>query len=133
MTIRNEPTEGDLLLAELAALGRRAFPGEEGGMTFLIMAADSRAPHDEDAAYGVPHVLMYAGERADRPVADHREPWSAHLHAADGTYLTTLVDGSPTPLDAAADADRCARELTERLRRRRRSNYPPVARRFCTF
>ncbi|MGW7312301.1 hypothetical protein [Streptomyces sp. NPDC054865] len=132
MTIRNDATEGDLLLAELAALGRRAFPGEEGGMTFLIMASDPVAPHDEDAAYGVEHVLMYAGERADRPAADHNEPWSAHLHAADGTYLTTLVDGSPTPLDAAADAARCARQVVWQLSRRR-SNIPPVARRFCTF
>ncbi|MEW1700634.1 MULTISPECIES: hypothetical protein [unclassified Streptomyces] len=85
MTIRNEPTEGDLLLAELAARGRNAFLGEEGGMTFLIMAADPDAPHDEDAAYGEPHILMYAGERADRPAADHRDLWSAHLHVADGT------------------------------------------------
>ncbi|MER8233124.1 hypothetical protein [Streptomyces sp. NPDC094049] len=133
MTIRNEPTEDDLLLAELAARGRSAFLGEEGGMTFLIMTADPDAPHDEDAAYGVPHILMYASERADRPAADHRDPWSAHLHVADGTYLTTLVDGSPTPLDAAADAARCAREVTERLSRRHRRNFPPVARRFCTF
>ncbi|MGO4459867.1 hypothetical protein AB4039_21600 [Streptomyces sp. M-16] len=133
MTNQTEPTEGDLLLAELAALGRRAFPGEEGGMTFLIMAVDLDAPDDEDAAYGVLHVLMYAGERADRPAADHREPWSAHLHAADGTYLTTLVGGSPTPLDPAADAARCAREVTERLSERRRSSIRPLARRFCTF
>ncbi|MDH6544146.1 hypothetical protein [Streptomyces sp. SPB4] len=133
MTNRNEPTEGDLLRDELAVLGRHAFPGEEGGMTFLIMAADPGAPDDEDAAYGVLHILMYAGERADRPAADHREPWSAHLHAADGTYLTTLVDGSPKPLDAAADAARCAREVTERLSRPHRGNFPPVARRFCTF
>lgn len=133
MTSRNEPTEGDLLLAELAARGRHAFPGGEGGMTYLIMAADPGAPDAEDAAYGVPHVLMYVGERADRPASEHREPWSAHLHAADGTYLDTLVDGSPALLDAAADAVRCAREVTERLSRRRRSNIPPVARRFCTF
>ncbi|WP_331735396.1 hypothetical protein OG590_40375 (plasmid) [Streptomyces goshikiensis] len=133
MTNRNEPTEGDLLRDELAVLGRHAFPGEEGGMTFLIMAADPGAPDDEDAAYGVLHVLMYAGERADRPAADHREPWSAHLHAADGTYLTTLVDGSPKPLDAAADAAWCAREVTQRLSWHCRENFPPVARRFCTF
>lgn len=133
MTDLSEPTEGDLLRAELAARGRHAFPGTEGGMTFLIMAADPGAPDDEDAAYGVLHVLMYAGERADRPASAHCEPWSAHLHAADGTYLETLVDGSPALLDAAADAARCAREVTERLSRRRRSNIPPVARRFCTF
>ncbi|MDX3537869.1 hypothetical protein PV721_26630 [Streptomyces sp. MB09-01] len=67
MTHQSAPTEGDLLRAELAARGRHAFPGTEGGMTFLIMAADPGAPDDEDAAYGVLHVLMYAGERADRP------------------------------------------------------------------
>ncbi|MFG2298415.1 hypothetical protein [Streptomyces sp. NPDC048603] len=133
MTNQKEPTEGDLLRAELAALGRHAFPGEEGGVTFLIMAADPDAPDDEGSVYGVLHVLMYAGERADRPAADHRESWSAHLHDADGTYLATLVGSSPTPLDAAADAARCAREVTERLGRRRRGNFPPVARRFCTF
>ncbi|MCX5078742.1 hypothetical protein OHA84_38060 (plasmid) [Streptomyces sp. NBC_00513] len=130
MTRRNEPTEGDLLLAELAARGRHAFPGGEGGVSFLIMAIDPGAPDDEDAAYGVPHVLMYAGEQADRPASQHSEPWSAHLHAADGTYLDTLVDGSPEPLDAAADAARCAHEVTAQLRR---SNIPPTARRFCTF
>ncbi|WP_030723054.1 hypothetical protein [Streptomyces sp. NRRL F-2580] len=133
MTHQSAPTEGDLLRAELAVRGRHAFPGTEGGMTFLITAADPGAPDDEDAAYGVLHVLMYAGERADRPAPDHRESWSAHLHAADGTYLETLVDGSLTPLGAAADAARCGRQVTWQLSRRRRSNIPPVARRFCTF
>ncbi|WP_331732045.1 hypothetical protein OG592_41060 (plasmid) [Streptomyces avidinii] len=74
MTDPNEPPEGDLLRAELAARGRHAFPGTEGCMTFLIMAADPGAPADEDAAYGVPHVLMYAGERVDRPAFDHCDP-----------------------------------------------------------
>ncbi|MFE5795795.1 hypothetical protein ACFQ8C_24920 [Streptomyces sp. NPDC056503] len=132
MPHHDEPTEGDLLRAELAAHGRHAFPGSEGGMSFLIMAAHPGAPDDEDVAYGVPHVLMYAGERADRPASQHREPWSAHLHDATGDYLTTLVDSGPAGLDAATDAARCARELTDRLARRF-GTLPPVPKRFCTF
>ncbi|MFS0691883.1 hypothetical protein [Streptomyces nitrosporeus] len=112
------PTEGELLRAALAAVGRYAFPGSEGGMTFLIMAARPGAPDDENAAYDGLHVLMYAGERADRPASEHREPWSAHLHDAAGDYLTTLVDGAPGDLDAAADAIRCAREVTDKLAQR---------------
>ncbi|WNO62320.1 hypothetical protein RPQ02_40730 [Streptomyces sp. AM2-3-1] len=64
----------------------------------------------------VPHVLMYAGEQADRPVAEHREPWSAHLHGSEGDYVATIFDGSRAPLDAA-DAALCAREVTAWLAR----------------
>ncbi|MFE4658262.1 hypothetical protein ACFRFJ_16455 [Streptomyces hydrogenans] len=118
MPHHDEPTEGDLLRVELAAYGHHAFPGGEGGMSYLIMAAHPCAPDDEDAAYSLPHVLLYAGERADRPASQHREPWSAHLHDATGDYLTTLVDGAPAGLDAAADAARCAREVADQLARR---------------
>ncbi|MET7563778.1 hypothetical protein ABZS95_26790 [Streptomyces sp. NPDC005479] len=107
-----QPTEGDLLRAELAALGRHAFLGGDGGVTYLITAVDPAAPADESAACNVPHVLMYAGEQADRPAAEHREPWSAHLHGAEGDYVATIFDGSRAPLDAAADAVLCAREVT---------------------
>lgn len=54
---------------------------------------------------------MYAGEQADRPAAKHREPWSAHLHDAHGDYVDTVFDGSPAPLDAAADAELCATKV----------------------
>ncbi|HWU08344.1 MAG TPA: hypothetical protein VN520_18510 [Streptomyces sp.] len=115
---QSPPTEGELLRAALAAVGRYAFPGTEGGMTFLIMAARPGAPDDEEAAYDGPHVLMYAGERAERPATEHREPWSAHLHDVTGDYLTTLVDGAPGDIDAVADAVRCAREVTDKLAHR---------------
>ncbi|WP_327421774.1 hypothetical protein OG763_14640 [Streptomyces sp. NBC_01230] len=54
---------------------------------------------------------MYAGEQADRPAAEHRDPWSAHLHGAYGDYVATVFDGSPAPLDAAADAELCATKV----------------------
>ncbi|MEU4360036.1 hypothetical protein [Streptomyces virginiae] len=60
----------------------------------------------------VPYLLIYAGERADRPATKHDERWSAHLHGADGEYVATTLDGSPTPLDATADAALCARAVT---------------------
>ncbi|MEV6680710.1 hypothetical protein AB0N09_28170 [Streptomyces erythrochromogenes] len=110
------PTEGDLLRAELAALGHPAFPGGDRGASYLITAVEPTDPDDEDAPYGVPHVLMYAGERADRPATEHHERWSAHLHGADGEYVATIFDGSTTPLDAAADAALCARAVTTWLR-----------------
>ncbi|HET6354680.1 hypothetical protein [Streptomyces sp.] len=124
-------TEGDLLRAELAALGRHAFLGGDRGVTYLIMAVDPAAPDDETAAYGVPHILMYAGEQADRPAFDHHEPWSAHLHGSDGDYVATIFDGSPTPLDAAADAALCARVVIAWLRNYL-GNFPPRPKRFCT-
>lgn len=123
-------TEGDLLRAELAALGRHAFLGGDRGVTYLIMAVGPVASDDESAAYGVPHILMYAGEQADRPATEHREPWSAHLHGAAGEYVA-IFDGSPTPLDAAADAALCARHVTAWLRGYL-GHFPPRPKRFCT-
>ncbi|MDQ0847771.1 hypothetical protein [Streptomyces sp. V1I6] len=124
-------TEGDLLRAELAALGRHAFLGGEGGMSYLIMAVEPTTQGDETAAYGVPHILMYAGEQADRPATAHREPWSAHLHGATGDYVATIFDGSPTPLDAAADAALCARHVTAWLQSYL-GHFPTPPKRFCT-
>ncbi|WP_331718468.1 hypothetical protein [Streptomyces sp. NBC_00624] len=125
------PTEGDLLRTELAALGRHAFLGGDRGITYLIMAVDPAAPDDESAAYNVPHVLMYAGEQADRPATEHREPWSAHLHGAEGDYVATIFDGSRAPLDAAVDAALCAREVTAWLARYL-GDVPPHPERFRT-
>lgn len=112
----SEPTEGDLLCAELAKAGRYAFPGSEGGATYVIMAVDPAAPNVESEAYGVPHLLMYAGEEADRPASEHREPWSAHLHGAEGDYVASVYGGSLVPLDAVADAERCAAGVVAWLR-----------------
>ncbi|MEU4499223.1 hypothetical protein AB0F96_38695 [Streptomyces sp. NPDC023998] len=123
------PTEGDLLRTELAALGLHAFLSGDRGVTYLITAVDPATPDDETAAYGVQHVLMYAGEQADRPATEHREPWSAHLQGADGDYVATIFDGSPTPLDAADDAALCAREVTAWLRNYLGAAHPE---RFCT-
>ncbi|MBT2453291.1 hypothetical protein [Streptomyces sp. ISL-86] len=111
-----KPTEGDVLIAELAKLGRRAYLGGEGGVSYLIMAVDPDAPDDPTFPYGHPHVLMYAGEQADRRASQHREPWSAHLHGADGDYVATIGANFSGRLDAAADAARCAREVDQWLR-----------------
>ncbi|MFD4315029.1 hypothetical protein [Streptomyces sp. NPDC058548] len=110
-----EPTEGDLLIAELAKVGRRAYVGGEGGVSYLIMAAAPDAPDDPTFPYDHPHVLMYAGEQADRPASEHVEPWSAHLHGADGDYVATIGANFSSHLDADADAARLAREVTDWL------------------
>src|SRR5690242_16127952 len=82
----NRPvTEGDLLIAELARRGRRAYRGGDRGATFLIMTADPHAPDDEESAYTTAHVLMCAGEHVDRPADEHNEPWAGHLYDAQGT------------------------------------------------
>ncbi|MGW3736640.1 hypothetical protein [Streptomyces sp. NPDC005148] len=104
-------TEGDLLRAALARAGRQAFLGGEGGMSYLILAVAPAGQDGEQRAYGGPHLLMYAGEQADRPAAEHRDPWSAHLHGANGDYVATVFDDSPAPLDAAADAELCATKV----------------------
>ncbi|MFC8887222.1 hypothetical protein ACFT54_09925 [Streptomyces cinereoruber] len=105
-------TEGELLIAELAKLGREAGLTREGGVSCVVMAA---APDAPPFPYDRPHVLMYAGERADRPAADREEPWSAHLHGANGEYITDIGSTSPAPLGPLSDAARCAREVVEWL------------------
>lgn len=57
MTDLSAPAEGELLRPELAARGRHAFPGTDGHMAFLSAAADPGAVDEENAAYGVPHVV----------------------------------------------------------------------------
>jgi hypothetical protein len=121
MTTKTQATEGDLLIAELARRGRRAYLGRDRGVTFLIMTADSDAPDDEGSAYTTAHLLMYAGEQADRPAAEHTEPWSAHLHDAEGNYVTSLFEGVGTPLDAETDTTLFATQVCDWLDDRRRA------------
>lgn len=125
MTPKPQATEGDLLIAELAQRGRRAYPGGDRGLTFLIMAADPDAPDDEDHAYTSTHILIYAGEQADRPAAEHSEPWSAHLHDADGNHIGVIHEGSGTPLDAKADAILCATTVCDWIDDRRKATARP--------
>lgn len=121
MTTNPTATEGDLLIAELARRGRRAYLGGDRGVTFLIMTADPDAPDDEGSAYTTAHLLMYAGEHADRPAAEHTEPWSAHLHDAEGNYVDTLFAGVGTPLDAETDTALFATQVCDWLDDRRRA------------
>jgi hypothetical protein len=121
MTTKSQATEGDLLIAELARRGRRAYLGGDRGVTFLIMTADPDASDDEGSAYTSAHLLIYAGEHADRPAAEHNEPWSAHLHDAEGNYVDTLFEGSGTPLDAETDAALFATQVCDWLDDRRRA------------
>ncbi|WP_329347254.1 hypothetical protein OG226_00505 [Streptomyces sp. NBC_01261] len=125
MTTKSTATEGDLLIAELARRGRRAYLGDEGGATFLITTADPDAPDDEDSAYTTAHLLMYAGEHADRPAGEHTEPWSAHLHDPEGNYIDTLFAGSGTPLDAETDAALFAAQVCDWIDDRRKATARP--------
>ncbi|MGW0653256.1 hypothetical protein ACWD4T_31435 [Streptomyces umbrinus] len=118
-------TEGDLVIAELARRGRHAYLGGDRGVTFLIMTADPDAPDDERTAYTTPHFLMYAGEQADRPAEEHNEPWSAHLHDAEGDYVDTIFEGSGTPLDAETDAALFATQVCDWIDDRRRATARP--------
>ncbi|MGW7196159.1 hypothetical protein [Streptomyces chryseus] len=118
---KSTATEGDLLIAELAKRGRHAYLGGDRGVTFLIMTADPDASDDEGSAYTTAHLLMYAGEQADRPAAWHNEPWSAHLHDAEGNYVDTLIEGSGIPLNAEADASLFATQVCDWIDDRRRA------------
>jgi hypothetical protein len=120
MTTKPTATEGDLLIAELTRRGRHAYLGGDRGATFLITTADPDAPDDEESAYTTAHFLMYAGEHADRPAAEHNEPWSAHLHDAEGNYVDTLFEGSGT-LDAETDAALFATQVCDWIGDRRRA------------
>ncbi|MGX1025541.1 hypothetical protein [Streptomyces sp. SAI-097] len=121
MTTNPTATEGDLLIAELARRGRRAYLGGDRGVTFLITTADPDAPDDEGSAYTTAHLMMYAGEHANRPAAEHTEPWSAHLHDAEGTYVDTLFAGAGTPLDAETDTALFATQVCDWLDDRQRA------------
>lgn len=123
--VRLAEVVGALLISELARRGRRAYLGGDRGVTFLIMTADSAAPDDEGSTYTTAHLLMYAGEHADRPAAEHTEPWSAHLHDAEGNYVDTLFAGVGTPLDAETDTALFATQVRDWLDDRRRATARP--------
>ncbi|MEU7092975.1 hypothetical protein [Kitasatospora aureofaciens] len=105
-----EPTEGDLVIEALCTRGRRTWKDGEGGVTHLVVALDA-AIDDHGEALSRPHILIYAGEQADRPASEHEELWSAHLHGADGYYVTEISSHMRGRLNAADDAERIAREV----------------------
>ncbi|HLL33853.1 MAG TPA: hypothetical protein VK545_08160 [Streptomyces sp.] len=93
------PTEGDKLRAALDAYGVPSFPAggvSDGGVTYVLVAVDQT--RDEDAAHTGPRLHIAFGEDANRPAADHDEPWTVHLYTAGGDWEAALFT-APGGLD----------------------------------
>ncbi|MFE1270591.1 hypothetical protein [Streptomyces sp. NPDC058758] len=105
--VREAPNEGDVLDAALSAYGLRSHPDDFDGVTFRVMAAD---PAITDDVSSRPHLLMYAGELANRPVREHTEPWSVHLHDETGEYVEQIY-AAPAELGCAEQSAACARAV----------------------
>lgn len=103
-------TEADVMSAALRAHGYPAYPYEEGGITALAVPLNPTVCDDDVQDH--PHVLIASGERADRPVAEHDEPWSASLFEADHEFVDTLFAGDPAH-SIREDARRCAAAIVD--------------------
>jgi hypothetical protein len=92
------PTEGDKLRAALATFGIPSFLADDRGASYVLVAVDRAA--DEGQAHTGPRVFLHSGEDAMRPAAQHTQPWTASLYAADGSYLDEpFVAETGLPLD----------------------------------
>ncbi|MEU3500194.1 hypothetical protein ABZ726_05290 [Streptomyces hundungensis] len=111
------PNEGDVLRAAFRAYGWPSIEAGQGGVTSVVVPLDPTTP--EEAIYEWPHIIIDSDERADRPVAEHCMPWSAHLYDEEGCYVdevfATTVGG-----DAARDAVACAAGVASWIERQQR-------------
>ncbi|MFE9137887.1 hypothetical protein [Streptomyces sp. NPDC007355] len=105
--IRETPTEGDVLDAALNVYRLQSYPDDFDGVTFRAMAAD---PAGTDDFYSRPHLLLYAGELANRPAREHTEPWSVHLHDETGEYVEQVY-AAPAEMGCAEQSAACARAV----------------------
>ncbi|MFE0058738.1 hypothetical protein [Streptomyces sp. NPDC059003] len=78
------PTEGDVLRSALAAYGLFSHQGGEGGASFVIVPLNGSTEHD---VWTSARLLIASGEDAERPLAEHDEPWSVHLYDEGGEYV----------------------------------------------
>ncbi|MFJ4342653.1 hypothetical protein [Streptomyces sp. NPDC088915] len=111
------PTEGDVLEAALNAYGLSSDADGTDGVTFRVMPAEPGTPIED--IYNGPHLLLYAGERADRPASEYSEPWSVHLHRKDGDYVDQVYV-APEGLECAEASAACAQAVVSWFERRRR-------------
>lgn len=109
------PTEGDVLEAALNAYGLISHADGMGGKTCRVMPVDHRAPDEE--TYRRPHLLIYAGERADRPVREYAEPWSVHLHDENGEYVDQVYVAAKG-LECVEASAACAKAIATWTERR---------------
>ncbi|MCX4826634.1 hypothetical protein OG883_44140 [Streptomyces sp. NBC_01142] len=103
-------TVGDVVSAALSAHGYPAYPYEEGGVTALAVPLNPTVCGDDVRDH--PHVLIASGESADRPVAEHDEPWSASLYEPDHEFVDVVFAGDPA-LSITEDARRCAAAVVD--------------------
>ncbi|MET8696857.1 hypothetical protein ABZV65_30455 [Streptomyces bauhiniae] len=72
------PTEGDKLRAALTAYGIPSFASSFVGVSYVLVAVDKAT--DEAAAENGLRLVIASDQYADRPAAEHDEPWSVLLY-----------------------------------------------------
>lgn len=103
------PLEADTLRAALRALGFSVYEDGDGGFTWLVVPL-AKDTAEEDMHSGL-HFRIASGERADRPAAEHEEPWTAHVYDGNGNYVDLLR--APAGLSLAEESALCARAVND--------------------
>ncbi|MFI1312903.1 hypothetical protein ACH4TS_22575 [Streptomyces albidoflavus] len=103
-------TEADVMSAALRAHGYPAYLYEDGGFTALAVPLNPTVREGDVPDH--PHVLIASGERADRLIAEHDEPWSASLFKGGHAFVDVLFAGDPAH-SISEDARRCAAAVVD--------------------
>ncbi|MFJ8301324.1 hypothetical protein ACIQ9R_36235 [Streptomyces sp. NPDC094447] len=106
--VRRAPTEGDVLDAALRVYGLTSYLDGVDGVTYRVVSTE--AGTDEEDIYTRPYLMLYAGELATRPVREHTEPWSVHLHDETGEYQDQVY-AAPADLGCAEQSAATARTV----------------------
>ncbi|MCX4784125.1 hypothetical protein [Streptomyces sp. NBC_01264] len=109
-------TEADVMSAALRLHGYPARLHGDGGTTFFAVPLDPETPADDVFLHA--HFLIASGERADRPVTEHDEPWSAALYEGGREYVDVIYAGKPG-LSIEKDAEACVLAVVEHAARTR--------------